>query len=136
MEIDLILIGSSLGAVALFEALLSLASTLENGLTPLVDTAVFISLPQAPTNAQWEAIRNAVGRRVVNAYCKRDMVLAGVGRLHEVFGGANLGAMAGLEPSSKEVPGIENVDLGNIVEGHFDIAPKMKAILEEIGVDC
>lgn len=65
-------IGSSLGAIVLFEALLSLASTSKSNGTegkdaPLVDSAIFISLPQAPSKAQWRTVRGVVGRRVVNA---------------------------------------------------------------------
>lgn len=181
--------------MALFEALLSLAESSSQANAgkkdgPLIDSAIFISLPQAPSKAQWTAVRSVVGRRVVNAYvklpsmlieashrgmhvlmseyqcryCKSDFVLAGVGRLHEVLGGAHLGGMAGLEATSPEVAGIENVDLKDVIggtcvqsiftkllrlllpddwltthlcahTGHFDIAEKLPAILEKIGVD-
>lgn len=43
-------------------------------MVPLVDTAIFISLPQAPTAKQWEAIRSAVGRRVVNAWVSSNLL--------------------------------------------------------------
>ncbi|KAF8323877.1 DUF726-domain-containing protein [Clavulina sp. PMI_390] len=135
-----ILIGSSLGAMALFEALLSLATTSSTSGSsdpepPLVDTAIFISLPQAPTRAQWKAVRGVVGRRVVNAYCKSDFVLAGVGRLHEVLGGGHLGGIGGLAATPKDIVGIENIDLEGVLDGHFDISEKMPVILERIGMD-
>lgn len=53
----------------------------------------------------------------VPSYCKSDLVLAGVGRLHEVLGGAHLGGMAGLEATPNDVIGIENVDLKDTLEG-------------------
>lgn len=55
-------------------------------------------------------------------YCKGDFVLAGVGRLHEVLGGAHLGGMAGLTPVPEDVCnkyGIENVDISDIIEGVY-----------------
>jgi len=142
----LIIIGSSLGAMVLFEALVSLASQstqpqssstgkrpLDQG--PLIDTVIFISLPQAPSAVEWAKVRKAVGRRVVNAYCKSDMVLAGVGRLHEVLGGANVGAMAGLAKTNDNIAGVENVDIGHIIKGHFELAEKMPQILRTIRMD-
>lgn len=80
-----------------------------------------VSLPIAPSPSEWKAVRSVVGRRLVNGYCKTDFVLACVGRLHEVLGGARiLNDMAGLEPVDEDGElgsGVENVDLGGVVEG-------------------
>lgn len=46
-------------------------------------------------------------------------MLAGVGRLHEVLGGAHLGGMAGLQAVPNEVLGVENVDLKDILGGRL-----------------
>jgi hypothetical protein len=56
-----------------------------------------------------------VARRIVNAYSSRDFVLAGVGRLHEVLGGAVFGGMAGL--NAVNMRGVEDVDVSDIVGG-------------------
>lgn len=113
-------VGSSLGALALFEAIIALSTTESS--TPLIDTAIFISLPITPSSAEWLRIRRVVSRRVVNAYCRTDLVLAGVGRLHEVLGDARIGTMAGMgEVTGKdgEDLGVENVDLGTVISGAF-----------------
>ena len=65
---------------------------------PLVDTVIFISSPLAPSRKEWLRVRRVVARRIVNAYCKSDLVLAGVGRLHEVVGGVKLRDVSGLGP--------------------------------------
>lgn len=90
------------------------------------------------------------------SYCKSDLVLASVGRLHEVLGGGNVADISGLAPTSEDVTalGVENVDIGGIIEGmcilclthsirtkasnrstgHFDLAAGMPDILRLIDV--
>jgi hypothetical protein len=59
-------------------------------------------------------------RSVTGRYCSKDFVLAVVGRLHEVVGGANMGGIAGLGKTSDDVAaiGIENIDLKSVMEGN------------------
>lgn len=128
-----VLIGVSLGALTLFEALTTLAEDSTPNAPPLVDTAIFVSLPAAPSDAEWKKARSAVSRRLVNAYCTTDLVLAGVGRLHEVLGGGGWSDMAGLRPVERE--GIEDIDLSDVVEGHFELNTKIKEVLQAIGVN-
>ncbi|KAG8934689.1 hypothetical protein FRC01_001090 [Tulasnella sp. 417] len=128
-----VLIGVSLGALALFEALTTIAEHSPSEASPLVDTAIFVSLPVAPGDDEWRQARSAVSRRLVNAYCTTDLVLAGVGRLHEVLGGGGWSEMAGLRPLERE--GVEDVDLSDVIDGHFELNPKIKEILEAIGVN-
>ncbi|CEL53296.1 putative membrane protein F35D11,3 OS=Caenorhabditis elegans GN=F35D11.3 PE=3 SV=2 [Rhizoctonia solani AG-1 IB] len=82
---------------------------------------------------EWAKVRRVIGRRIVNVYSSRDLVLASVGRLHEVFSGAGFGGMAGLNAVS--VYGVEDIDISEIVGGHFDINSNMTKILEIIGVN-
>lgn len=55
-------IGVSLGALTLFEALTTLAEDSTPNAPPLVDTAIFVSLPAAPSDAEWKKARSAVSR--------------------------------------------------------------------------
>jgi hypothetical protein len=55
----------------------------------------------------------------VNVYSSRDLVLASVGRLHEVFSGAGFGGMAGL--NAVGVHGVEDIDISEIVGGKAKI---------------
>lgn len=58
-------IGSSLGAVTVMTCLLELQ---KRGLGGLVFDAVLISLPAAPTPAEWMKMRQVTSRRLINAY--------------------------------------------------------------------
>ncbi|KAG8902612.1 hypothetical protein FRC00_008704 [Tulasnella sp. 408] len=129
----IVLIGVSLGALTLFEALTTIAEHSTPEASPLLDTAIFISLPAAPGDGEWKQVRSAVARRLVNAYCTTDLVLAGVGRLHEVLGGGGWSDMAGLRPIGKE--GIEDVDLSDVIDGHFELNPKIKEVLDAVAVN-
>ncbi|KAG9009432.1 hypothetical protein FRB90_008345 [Tulasnella sp. 427] len=126
------LIGVSLGALVLFEALTTLAETSTPEAAPLVDCAIFISLPASPSDAEWKQVRSAVARRVVNAYCTTDLILAGVGRLHEVLGGGGWSEMAGLRPLKRE--GVDDLDLSDAIDGHFELNPKIKEVLKAVHV--
>jgi hypothetical protein len=123
------------------KALLYLASRTSASGQPLstyVESAYLISLPAAPTAAEWAACRSVVSRRLVNAYSGADWVLAGVVRLHEVISRAatlNSGiSPAGLAPVEQK--GVEDVDVGEVLRGHMEINAKMGDILKIIDVDA
>jgi len=117
MKTDQLQIGSSLGALVLFEALATLEESSTKSSTPLIDSAIFISLPASPTPKEWAKVRRVVGRRVVNAYCTSDLVLAGIGRLHEVIGGGRTTSLAGLAAVNESQLGIEDIDVTEVVDG-------------------
>ncbi|KAB5592974.1 membrane protein [Ceratobasidium theobromae] len=134
-ERPITIVASSLGAMALFKALLVLA---DSGALkePLIDSVFLISLPQVISPREWTKSPTpyeVVARRIVNVYSSRDFVLAGVGRLHEVISGAGFGGMAGL--NAVNIPGIEDVNVSGIVEGHFDINSKLAEILQGVRVN-
>lgn len=110
-------------------------STIEG--PPLVESAFLVSLPSAPSTAEWARVRGAVTRRVVNGYSGHDFVLASIVRMHEVvsrgFTGQNGVRVAGLGPVEK--PGIEDVDLGDVLQGHGEINAKAGEIVELLRID-
>ena len=141
-ERPVVLIGSSLGALTIQYALLHLASLPppagSTSPAPLaVESAFLISLPSAPTEEEWAKCRSVVARRLVNAWTESDLVLAGVVRLHEVLSRAatlsNGVKVAGLGPVGK--PGVEDVDVSQVVRGHMELQAKMADILRVIDVD-
>ena len=75
-------IGSSLGALTILHALLYLSSrtNLKTPLPQIVDSAFLISLPSAPSTEEWASCRQVVARRLVNGWCEKDLVLAGIVR--------------------------------------------------------
>ncbi|KAG8711056.1 hypothetical protein FRC08_016376, partial [Ceratobasidium sp. 394] len=131
-ERPITLVASSLGALALFKALLVLADS-DDVPEPLIDSAILISLPQVVSHREWTKARTVVSRRLVNAYSSRDFVLAGVGRLHEVVSGAGFGGMAGL--NAVQVHGVEDINVSELVGGHFDINGNMTKVLEAVRVN-
>lgn len=126
------IVASSLGAMTVFRALLELANS-EEQTEPLIDSVFLISLPQVVSAREWTKVRKIVSRRIVNVFSSKDFVLAGVGRLHEVVSGAGFGGMAGL--NAVKTQGIEDVDVSEIVGGHFDINSNMSKILEIVRVN-
>ncbi|KAG9121377.1 hypothetical protein FRC07_002689 [Ceratobasidium sp. 392] len=131
-ERPITLVASSLGALALFKALLVLADS-DDVNEPLIDSAILISLPQVVSSDEWELARTVVSRRLVNAYSTRDFVLAGVGRLHEVVSGAGFGGMAGL--NAVHITGVDDVNVSELVGGHFDINGNMTKMLGAVKVN-
>lgn len=116
-----VLIGTSLGALTIFHALLELAKSNDKGAADgLIDSAILIGMPSSPSEEQWGKVRGVVGRRVVNGFSRKDFVLASVVRLHEVVGGmtearVDGGRVAGLGPVGQV--GVEDVDLSGIIDG-------------------
>ncbi|KAI5451865.1 hypothetical protein NCC49_001167 [Naganishia albida] len=135
-----VLVGSSLGALTILHALLYLSSRAATSRIPLpqiVDSAYLISLPSAPSTEEWASCRQVVARRLVNAWCEKDLVLAGIVRLHEVLSRAvtlqNGVHVAGLR--AVDQPGVEDVDLSDVIEGHLDIQRQMGEVLKVIRID-
>jgi hypothetical protein len=124
--------------LTVFHALLYLSSSSSTNLPEIVDSAFLISLPSAPTEREWSNCRRVVARRLVNAWSGKDFVLASVVRLHEIVTRAvtlsNGVHVAGLR--RVEQPGVEDVDLSEVLEGHLDIQDKMGKILEVIDIDA
>ncbi|PWN36729.1 DUF726-domain-containing protein, partial [Meira miltonrushii] len=118
------LIGTSLGCVTILTALGELAN--KPGETGhLVDSVFLIGAPFSPSPAVLRRARSVVSRRFVTAFSSRDMVCAiaawlGSGiSLEEVKNGqmpriVGSSAMLG-------VPGVENVDVSDLVGSHFDL---------------
>ncbi|KAL1409885.1 hypothetical protein Q8F55_003884 [Vanrija albida] len=135
-ERPVVLIGTSVGSLTVLHALLYLAS-LPDPKPDIVESAYLVSLPSAPTPQEWAAARSVVARRLVNAWCGNDFVLAVVVRLHEVVSRGVTGnsgiCVAGLGPV--DVRGVENVNLSGVINGHNEINARAGEILEVIQID-
>ncbi|KAF8543767.1 hypothetical protein BDD12DRAFT_818807 [Trichophaea hybrida] len=103
------LIGFSLGARVIYTCLLSLA---ERGAFGLVENVVLIGSPVPASKDAWKTIRSVVAGRVVNVFSEQDYVLAFLYRTSSI----QLG-VAGLQKI--KVEGVENIDVGEMVEGHL-----------------
>lgn len=134
-ERPVVLIGTSVGALTVLHALLYLDSLPD---TPSIVESVFlVSLPSAPSADEWAAVRRVTARRVVNAWSGGDLVLATVVRLHEVVSRAVTGGngvkVAGLGPVDQ--PGVEDIDLEDVTNGHSGINARAGEVLEMLEID-
>ena len=119
------LIGYSLGARAIFYALVELARAKAYGLVQ----DVFLFGATVTANKQtWIEVRSAVAGRFVNAYATNDWMLGYLFRATSAGGNT----VAGLRPVEM-APGLENVDVTEIISGHMSYRSCMPQLLAKVG---
>lgn len=118
------LIGYSNGASAVHACLQSLADRRAFG---LIDTVVIIGTPAPAAPAHWRTLRSVVSGRIFNVFSENDMILSLVYRMHSM----SLG-VAGLQ-AIKDVTGIENLDLSEVVSGHLRYPELTGEIMRKCG---
>ncbi|KAH6587874.1 hypothetical protein BASA50_011066 [Batrachochytrium salamandrivorans] len=119
------LVGFSLGARAIYFCLLELAA---HGAHGIIEDAYMFGTPVIGSRKSWERISSVVAGRVVNGYTQNDMLLGVLYRASLAL----WSDVAGLRPVL-DVPGIENMDLSDIVKGHLDYRSHLPVILKECG---
>ncbi|KAK6125726.1 hypothetical protein DH2020_040530 [Rehmannia glutinosa] len=120
------LIGFSLGARVIFRCLQVLSESESNA--GLVERVVLLGAPIAIKDMNWEATRKVVAGRYVNAYSTNDWMLGIAFRANLLTQG-----LAGIQPV--DVPGIENVDVTEVIEGHSSYLWRTQQILEQLELD-
>ncbi|KHN00498.1 Transmembrane and coiled-coil domain-containing protein 4 [Glycine soja] len=134
------LIGYSLGARVIFKCLQYLAKT-ENG-AELVEKVVLLGAPIPIMDENWEATRKMVAGRFVNAYSRTDWMLGVAFRarntniaLEPYFKWKFLltKGLAGIQPV--DIPGIQNVDVTEHIEGHSSYLWATQKILDQLQLD-
>ncbi|WWC68750.1 uncharacterized protein I206_102684 [Kwoniella pini CBS 10737] len=119
------LIGYSLGARAIFYALIELARVKAYGLVQ--DVFIFGTTVTA-SKSTWLDVRSVVAGRFVNGYATNDWML---GYLFRATSGG-LNTVAGLRPV-ETVAGLENVDVTDIITGHMSYRSLMPQLLAKVG---
>lgn len=104
------LIGYSLGSRLIFSCLQSLEKRNAYG---LVESVIMMGSPTPSNTEHWQKIRSVVSGRVVNAFSENDSVLAFLYRTSSL----QLG-VAGLQPV-EGVPGVENINVSEMISGHL-----------------
>ncbi|KAK1423578.1 hypothetical protein QVD17_18882 [Tagetes erecta] len=120
------LVGFSLGARAIFKCLENLAET---GHVGIVERDVLLGAPVAIRDEKWEAARKVVSGRMINAYSTNDWTLGVAFRASLLSQG-----LAGIQPV--DVPGIENVDVTEVIEGHSSYLWATREILDRLDLDA
>ncbi|RSH94567.1 hypothetical protein EHS25_004371 [Saitozyma podzolica] len=119
------LIGFSLGARTIFYALQELARVKAYG---LVQDVILFGATVTASKSTWLDVRSAVAGRFVNAYATNDWML---GYLFRATSGG-LNTVAGLRPV-ETVPGLENVEVTEIITGHMSYRSCMPQLLAKVG---
>ncbi|KAJ5959349.1 uncharacterized protein N7479_006499 [Penicillium vulpinum] len=104
------LIGYSLGSRLIFSCLQSLERRKAYG---LIETVIMMGSPTPSDTEGWQKIRSVVSGRVVNVFSENDSVLAFLYRTSSL----QLG-VAGLQPV-EGVPGVENLNVSEMISGHL-----------------
>ncbi|KAM3394513.1 transmembrane and coiled-coil domain-containing protein 4 isoform X1 [Capsicum galapagoense] len=120
------LVGFSLGARVIFKCLQVLAESENN--SGLVERVVLLGAPIAIKDMNWEAARKVVAGRFVNAYSTNDWMLGVAFRASLLTQG-----LAGIQ--TVEIPGVENVDVTEFIEGHSTYLWATQDILELLELD-
>ena len=120
------LIGFSLGARSIFYALIELSRRKAFGLVQ--DVFIFGTTVTA-NRTQWLEARSVVSGRFVNGFATNDWML---GYLFRATSGG-LNTVAGLRPV-ETVPGLENVEVTDIITGHMSYRSMMPLLLERVGL--
>lgn len=117
------LVGFSLGARVIFKCLQELALSSDN--EGLVERVVLLGAPVSVKGEQWEPARKMVAGRFVNVYSKDDWILGVTFRASLLTQG-----LAGIQ--AVDIPGVENVDVTELVDGHSSYLSAAQRILEHL----
>ncbi|KAJ0464106.1 putative alpha/Beta hydrolase [Helianthus annuus] len=120
-----ILVGFSLGARAIFKCLQYLA---EAGYDGIVERVVLLGTPVAIQGENWGAVRKVVSGRFINAYSTNDWMLGVAFRASLLSQG-----LAGIQ--SVNVPGIENVEVTELIDGHSSYLWATQEILDRLELE-
>lgn len=118
------LVGFSLGSRLIYSCLIELA---HRGGFGLIENVILLGNPVSVKYEQITLARSVVSGRFVNGYSKKDWIL---GYLFRATSGGLL-AVAGLSPID-HIPGVENFDCTEFVEGHMAYRKAIPKILKEL----
>ncbi len=118
-------VGYSLGSRVIFSCLRELA---KKGAYGLVQNVYLFGSPIVAKKDEYLRARSVVSGRFVNGYARNDWILGYLFRL--TSGG--ISRVAGLAPV-EEIPGLENVDVTELVPGHMAYRTAMPRLLREVG---
>ncbi|KXJ91162.1 hypothetical protein Micbo1qcDRAFT_226030 [Microdochium bolleyi] len=120
------LIGYSLGSRVIYSCLTELANRKAFG---LVESVCLVGAPVPSDSITWRRMRSVVTGRIVNVYSTKDYLLGLLYRTSSLQYG-----VSGLQ-SIRDVPGIENVDVSDLVEGHTQYRFLIGSILQKVGLE-
>ncbi|KAL8692019.1 MAG: hypothetical protein Q9218_002873 [Villophora microphyllina] len=119
------LVGFSLGSRLIFACLRELAN---KGAFGLIQNVYLFGSPIVANKDEYLRARTVVSGRFVNGYASNDWIL---GYLFRATSGGIM-RVAGLAPV-EGIPGLENIDVTKLVNGHMAYRAAMPRLLREVG---
>ncbi|KAL8920934.1 MAG: hypothetical protein Q9208_005960 [Pyrenodesmia sp. 3 TL-2023] len=119
------LVGFSLGSRVIFACLRELAN---KGAFGLIQNVYLFGSPIVANRDEYLRARTVVSGRFVNGYASNDWIL---GYLFRATSGGIM-RVAGLAPV-ENIPGLENIDVTKLVNGHMAYRTAMPRLLREVG---
>ncbi|KAL8922021.1 MAG: hypothetical protein Q9172_003737 [Xanthocarpia lactea] len=119
------LVGFSLGSRVIFACLRELAN---KGAFGLIQNVYLFGSPIVANKDEYLRARTVVSGRFVNGYASNDWIL---GYLFRATSGGIM-RVAGLAPV-ESIPGLENIDVTQFVNGHMAYRAAMPRLLREVG---
>ncbi|KAL1970717.1 hypothetical protein VTN77DRAFT_4361 [Rasamsonia byssochlamydoides] len=119
------LLGFSLGSRVIFSCLKELA---KKGAHGLVQNVYLFGSPIVANKDDYLKARSVVSGRFVNGYSSNDWIL---GYLFRATSGGIM-RVAGLAPV-EGIPGLENINVTNLVSGHMNYRAAIPRLLREVG---
>ncbi|KAK7998363.1 kinase-like domain-containing protein [Apiospora arundinis] len=120
------LIGYSMGSRVIYACLNELANRNAFG---LVESVCLIGSPVPSDTVAWRRIRSVVPGRIINIYSTKDYLLGYLYRTSSLQYG-----VAGLQ-TVRDVEGVENVDVSDLVDGHTQYRFLIGSILQKVGIE-
>ncbi|KAK8079460.1 hypothetical protein PG997_007278 [Apiospora hydei] len=120
------LVGYSMGSRVIYACLNELANRSAFG---LVESVCLIGAPVPSDTVSWRRIRSVVPGRIVNVYSTKDYLLGYLYRTSSLQYG-----VAGLQ-TVRDVEGVENVDVSDLVDGHTQYRFLIGSILQKVGIE-
>jgi hypothetical protein len=119
------LLGFSLGSRLIFSCLRELAA---RGAYGLIQNVYLFGSPIVAKKEEYFRARSVISGRFVNGYASNDWIL---GYLFRATSGGIM-RVAGLAPV-EDIPGLENLDVTALVNGHMAYRAAMPKLLREVG---
>lgn len=120
------LIAYSLGSRVIYSCLNELAERKALG---MVESVCLMGAPVPSDTATWRRIRAMVPGRIINVYSTKDYLLGILYRTSSLQYG-----VAGLQ-SIRDVQGVENVDVSDLVDGHTQYRFLIGSIMQKVGLE-
>lgn len=103
----------------------------------IVEDAIMMGLPNHLSLSSWKACRQVVAGRLVNCFSSKDLILSLMFQAKRFSGGNfNKGVGSFLKPvcgtCPVHIPGVENIDVSDLVSGHQDYCLVTGKILERV----